>query len=147
MNKLKKAFHLLSLLQHPFGFAAMVYYVIFMISLFKGEVDWIVMNNILLLVGISMSFATLQDTSKVKGKLSKKIWSSRKFGTIALILIGLLAIMFIAFGLNFYFIGNNSGTYEISIGMIVLGIGFIGLLKTSAEIPENQLPPTEPKLH
>ena len=118
-----------------------------MISLFKGEVDWIVMNNILLLVGLSMSFATLQDTSKVKGKFSKKIWSSRKLGTITLTLIVLLAIMFIAFGLNFYFIKNDSGTYKISIGMIVLGIGFIGLLKTSAEILENQLPPTKPKLH
>ncbi len=147
MKKLKKTFHLLSLLQHPFGFAAMVYYVIFMISLFKGEVDWIVMNNILLLVGLSMSFATLQDTSKVQGKFSKKIWSSRKLGTIALTLIVLLAIMFIAFGLNFYFIKNDSGTYKISIGMIVLGIGFIGLLKTSAEILENQLPPTKPKPH
>jgi hypothetical protein len=96
MEKLKKTFHLLSLMQHPFGFAAMAYYVIFMISLVKGAADWNVMNNILLLVGISMSFATLQDTSKVKGKISKKIWSNRKLGTIALILIAILAIMFIA---------------------------------------------------
>lgn len=145
MKKLKRTFHLLSLLQHPFGFAAMVYYVIFIISLFKGEVDWFVMNNILLLVGLSMSFATLQDTSKVKGKFSKKIWSNRKLGAIALMLIVLLAIMFIAFGLNFYFLKNDNGTEKISIGMIVTGIGFIGLLKTSAEIFENQLPPTKPK--
>ena len=123
----------------------MVYYVIFMISLFKGEVDWLIMNNILLLVGLSMSFATLQDTTKVKGKFSKKIWSSRKWGTIALMLIVLLALMFIAFGLKFYFFRNDNGIDEISIGMIVLGIGFIGLLKTSAEIFENQLKPTKPK--
>ena len=123
----------------------MVYYVIFMISLFKGEVDWLIMNNILLLVGLSMSFATLQDTTKVKGKFSKKIWSSRKWGTIALMLIVLLALMFIAFGLKFYFFRNDNGIDEISIGMIVLGIGFIGLLKTSTEIFENQLSSKEPK--
>ena len=145
MEKLKRTFHLLSLLQHPFGFAAMVYYVIFMISLFKGEVDWLIMNNILLLVGLSMSFATLQDTTKVKSKFSKKIWSSRKWGAIALMLIVLLALMFIVFGLNFYFLRNDNGTDEISIGMIVLGIGFIGLLKTSTEIFENQLKTTKPK--
>lgn len=132
-------------MQHPFGFTAMVYYVIFMISLFKGEVDWNVMNNILLLVGLSMSFATLQDTSKIKGKISKKIWSNRKLGTTALILIVMLALMFIAFGLIFYFLKNENGTNKISIGMIVLGIGFIGLLKTSTEIFEKQLPPTKPK--
>ncbi len=147
MEKLKKTFHLLSLMQHPFGFAAMAYYVIFMISLVKRAADWNVMNNILLLVGISMSFATLQDTSKVKGKISKKIWSNRKLGTIALMLIAILAIMFIAFGLNFYFLKNESGASKISIGMIVLGIGFIGLLKTSTEIFEKQLPPTKSKLH
>lgn len=146
MKKLTKIFHLLSLLQHPFGFAAMVYYIMFIIYLFKGEADWNVMNNILMLVGLSMSFATLQDTSKIRGKLSKKIWSNRKLGTAALILILILAIMFITFGLSFYFLKNENGIEKISIGMIVLGIGFLGLLKTSIEIFEKQLPPTKPKI-
>ena len=55
-------------MQHPFGFAAMAYYVIFMISLVKGAADWNVMNNILLLVGISMSFeeVTVDGTIEVQ---------------------------------------------------------------------------------
>lgn len=95
------------------------------------------MNNVLLLVGLSMSFSTLQDSTKATGKLSTKVWSSKTLGGLALTAIFLLAMGFVAGGLFFNFSEGNNITNEVSVGMIVLGIGFIGLLKTSTEIFEH----------
>jgi hypothetical protein len=108
-----------------------------MISVTNGNVDWTELNYSLILYGISVSFATLQDTKKTSLKFEKKIWENPKKGKIVIIIVSILIFSLLAFGIFGYFITSNKIMKEVSFGIIVLGIGFIGLLKTALEIFEN----------
>ena len=69
--------------------------------------------------------------------MSEKIWKNPKKGRIAIFSISLMTIFFIIIGLVAYFSANESKLKELSIGIIVLGIGLIGMLKTAIEMFEN----------
>jgi len=91
----------------------------------------------LIFIGLGISFATLQDTSKTSIKYEKKIWENPKKGKWFILMITLLTLLTLAFGIFGYFIAENENVKEVSFGAIVLGIGFIGFLKTAIEVFEN----------
>ena len=45
------------------------------------------LNTVLIFMGLSVSFSSLQDTSKTQNKVSKKIWQDPKKGKIMIVLI------------------------------------------------------------
>lgn len=94
-------------------------------------------NSMLIFIGLAISFATLQDTSKTSMKYEKKIWGNPKKGKGFIIMITLLTLLTLAFGVFGYFITENESIKEVSFGAIVLGIGFVGFLKTAIDVFEN----------
>lgn len=132
MKDFKQLFHKVSYLQYPFMLGALWFY----ISFFRTD-DWSKMNQALILFGIAISFATLQDTKKLLFSIEKKIWGNPKKGRRFIIYTAFLIFIFFAFGIFGYFFASESIIKEVSIGLIVVGIGFIGLLKTSVELFEN----------
>ncbi|MBK1440568.1 hypothetical protein JHJ32_11270 [Parapedobacter sp. ISTM3] len=137
---IKDTFHYISYLQYPLMLLALfyigkLYYDIFAfrdrVLLFQD------INNILLFMGVAISFSALQDTNKTQNKLSRRIWESPKKGKIALGLLFFSAFTFMVFGGVGLFLTANEALAEVSIGLLVLGIGEMGLLKTAIEMFEN----------
>ena len=136
-NSLIKIFHKISYLQYPFLLAALGYYIPFMISLINRSPDWGVLNYVLILLGISLSFSTLQDTTTTQNEFSKKIWQHPTKGKITLIMIAIAAFIFIIVGLLSLFYFKADQSESVAVGITVLGIGMIGMLKAAIEMFEN----------
>tara|TARA_B110000114_G_C14853374_1_gene301661 strand:- start:117 stop:479 length:363 start_codon:yes stop_codon:yes gene_type:complete len=94
-------------------------------------------NTFLIFLGLGMSFSTLQDTTKTQTKLDRIIMESPKKGKIFLVLTSIMTFIAIIYGLFGYIISENEKIKELSVGLIVFGIGLISLLKTGVEMFEN----------
>ena len=105
---------------------------------FKNNLDLVLKdyNNVLIFMGLGISFSTLQDTSKTQNKISKKVWEDPKKGKRMIILITASIALVLGYGVFGYFISNNERIQELSFGAIVLAIGLIGLLKMAIEMFE-----------
>lgn len=134
---IKKIFHIISYLQYPFLLIAIYFYIYFLISINQENINWIDLNKTLLFFGVSISFSTLQDTTKTQNKVSKKIWENPTKGKIFILILSILTILLITVGIKNYMTTTNNLFKEISFGLIVLGIGLLGLLKTAIEMFEN----------
>ncbi len=137
MKNPRKLFHLVSYLQYPLVVAAILFYIPFVIALTKNEIDWQNLNYVLILFGVALSFSTLQDTTKTQNKLSRKIWEHPKKGKVVLFVMAVIAVAFITFGLVSLYQSQTANTENVAVGLIVLGIGFLGILKSSIEMFEN----------
>ncbi len=91
----------------------------------------------MLFMGIGISFSTLQDTQKTQNDFSKRIWENPTKGKVFLTLMGLFTLLLLIGGLIGFFLSDSSVLNELSLGLIVMGIGFLGLLKAAAEMFEN----------
>jgi protein-S-isoprenylcysteine O-methyltransferase Ste14 len=98
---------------------------------------WEDYNTLLIFSGIGTSFSTLQDTSKTQNTLSKRVWENPKYGKIALTAIAAMALLFILTGMATLLGMSESDLKELSLGLIVFGIGMIGMLKAAIEMFEN----------
>jgi O-antigen/teichoic acid export membrane protein len=137
MSQTTRIFHLISYLQYPLMLAALAYYVPFVMSMIKKPINWSLLNQVLILMGVSLSFSTLQDTSKTQNKLSKKIWQDPKKGKIFLWVIAVMAMLFIITGLLALLLYRADQTESVAVGITVLGIGMLGMLKAAIEMFEN----------
>ena len=110
---------------------------IFKPIIYGFENMWEDYNYALIFYGLGISFSTLQDTTKTQNKFSRKIWENPKKGKAALVSIGLMALFFLVMGLSGIYFSESEILKQLSFGLIVLGIGVIGLLKTAVEMFEN----------
>lgn len=131
----KKVFEKISYLQYP----SMIVALLFTLKpyFFGFETIWENYNYAMIFFGLGISLSTLQDTSKTQNNFSKKIWQDPKKGKIAIIFMALLAALFILVGLFGIYVSTNEIIKQLAFGTIVLGIGYIGMLKTAIEIFEN----------
>ncbi len=95
------------------------------------------LNSLLIFMGLGVSFSSLQDTSKTQNKFSEKIWKNPKKGKIMIAFISLMILCSLIFGLIGYFSTEVGVLKELSIGIIVLGLGMFGFLKAAIEMFEN----------
>jgi hypothetical protein len=128
-------FQKISYIQYPLLLIAMFY--VFRPYYLGFDTLWENYNYGLIFMGLGISFSTLQDTTKTQNKLSKKIWEHPKKGKIALVIMGLMALYFVLIGLFGIYISNSEVLQQISFGMLVLGIGLIGMLKSAIDMFEN----------
>ncbi|UZR99724.1 hypothetical protein [Chondrinema litorale] len=138
----KQIFQYISYLQYPLMLIALFYaFRPYTYGLgLKPETSYLLfkdINNVLVFMGLGISFSTLQDTTKTQNKLSRKIWENPKKGKIAIFAISLMTLFIIVNGLIGYFSTTDSKLKELSSGIIILGIGMIGLLKSAIEMFEN----------
>jgi len=135
MKNLKDLFHVISYLQYPMMLVG-VYFAL--TPYFNGfQTIFSSINSMLLFMGIGVSFSTLQDTQKTQNDVSKRIWENPTKGKVFLIFMGLFTILLLVGGLIGFFLAESSVLNELSLGLIVMGIGFLGLLKAAAEMFEN----------
>ncbi len=137
MNSPRKIFHTISYLQYPLMLASLAFYVPFVISMINKSTDWSMLNYVLILFGVALSFSTLQDTTTTQNAFSKKIWQHPIKGKIMLTVIAALAFVLVVAGLLALFLFEADQTEGVAVGITVLGIGMIGLLKSAVEMFEN----------
>ena len=95
------------------------------------------LNTVLIFMGLGTSFSSLQDTTKTQNNFSKRIWESPTKGKIFIALLCLLILFFLIIGLTGYLTINRGILRNISVGMIVFGLGMFGFLKAAIEMFEN----------
>ncbi len=142
MKNIKQFFHIISYLQYPILIFA-IYYLIqpyfHGFEYLKSNINLLFesYNYFLILIGLALSFSTLQDTTKVSLNIEKKIWENPKKAKRFLITMTVFTITLLILGTFGYFISKNENINQLSLGIIVLGIGLISFLKTGLEIFEN----------
>jgi hypothetical protein len=135
MKNLTHVFHIISYIQYPMMLVGMYFA---LTPYFNGFQDIFgSINSLMLFMGLGISFSTLQDTHKTQNDFSKRIWENPTKGKAFLSLMGLFTLLFLVGGVVGYFLSDSSVLNELSLGLIVLGIGFLGLLKAAAEMFEN----------
>jgi len=135
MNNVKNLFHKISYAQYPLMLVALVYA---LVPYFQGfSVFWTCINQALIFAGLGISFSTLQDTSKTQNTVSRKIWESPEKGRRALMFIAVSALLMLVVGLYGFLLAKDGIVKEVAFGMLMLGIGYIGLLKSAIEMFEN----------
>ncbi|MEO9020691.1 MAG: hypothetical protein ABI237_13730 [Ginsengibacter sp.] len=131
----RNVFQIISYIQYPMMLIAMFYV---LKPYFLGfDTIWENYNYTLIFMGLAFSFSTLQDTTKTQNKFSKKIWENPEKGKTALVIFGLMALCFLLLGFFGIYISKSEILQQVSFGMIVLGIGLIGVLKSAIEMFEN----------
>ena len=135
MGKVKQIFQAISYLQYPLmlaGLGWMVY------PYFAGfDTFWTSLNNALVFMGLGISFSTLQDTTKTQNNFSKKIWEDPRKGMLALMVISGTTLVFLALGMFGYFLSEGGILKEVSFGTLMLGLGYVGLLKSAIEMHDH----------
>ncbi|WP_394750982.1 hypothetical protein [Spongiimicrobium salis] len=134
---IKLAFHYISYLQYPLMLIAL--YFAIKPHFNDMDIDGIIkeFNNVLIFMGLGISFSTLQDTTKTQNKLSRKIWEHPVKGKVLIGMMFLITLFLMIRGLTGYFSSVNSNLKELSIGIIILAIGLLGMLKSAIEMFEN----------
>ncbi len=135
MTNVKNSFHRVSYLQYPLMLIALFYT---FVPYFGGfDIFWPSINQALIFAGLGISFSTLQDTTKTQNNFSRKIWENPKKGQRALMFIFISALTMLVFGLYGYFVAKDGIVKEVAFGTLMLGIGYMGLLKSAIEMFEN----------
>lgn len=139
MKSVKQIFQIISYLQYPFMVLALffTFKMLYEVSyLGLKELFYSNLNTVLVFMGIGVSFASLQDVTKTQNNFSKKIWKSKRKGKLVLLSFTLFVFLLFIFGGIGYFGSENKVLNELSIGMIVFGIGLMGMLKGAIEMYE-----------
>ena len=148
MGKIKRIFHAISYLQYPLLLVALGYMVY---PYFAGlrifwETFWPSVNNALIFSGLAISFSTLQDTTKTQNNFSKKIWENPRKGVLALWAISATTLAFLIVGVYGLYVAKGGIVKEVSFGALMLGLGYVGLLKAAIEMHEHHRIPEDPAL-
>jgi len=89
-------------------------------------------------MGLGISMSTLQDTTTTQNSFSKKIYQNPKSARRFLILIFLQVVFFTVLGLYGLFLSDQSPMKDLSLGLISIGIGMVGMLKAAGEMAAYQ---------
>ncbi|MBT8219177.1 MAG: hypothetical protein KJP00_05110 [Bacteroidia bacterium] len=135
MPNTKLLFHYLSYLQYPIMLIAVLFALQPYFNEFENFLSSI--NNMLIFMGLGISFSTLQDTQKTQNEMSLKIWSNPKKGRRFLIFMGILTLAFLVTGVVSIFLAEDSKIAEVGFGILVVGIGLLGMLKSGSEMFEH----------
>ena len=135
MGKVKKLFNAISYLQYPLLLVALGYVVY---PYFAGfDAFWTSINNALIFSGLAISFSTLQDTTKTQNNFSRKIWEDPRKGMLALMVISGTTLVFLVLGIFGFFVSKGGILKEVSFGVLMLGLGYVGLLKVAIEMHDH----------
>ncbi len=135
MIKLKNLLHTISYIQYPVVLLGVFY--AYKPLLFSFESIWDDYNKALIFLGLSISFSTLQDTTKTQNKISKRVWRSPKYSKIFLTYIIVMIVVFLSLGMLSLFLIKNPNVQSLSFGFIAIGIGLISLLRSGMEMAEH----------
>lgn len=91
----------------------------------------------LVLMGLAITFSTLQDTKKTQNKLSQKVWSNKKYASR--VIVYFLVLIFVLFALAMFWQWKGDTALQgLSWGILSIAMGLIGVVKSGLEMAEYQ---------
>lgn len=132
MQRAPAVFHAASYLQYPLVLTAAAYVVLGARAAPDARLD--AFNTALVFMGLSVSFSTLQDTTTTQNELSRRVWTSPLWGRVFLVALALATAAFIGLGLWGVLGSLPPKLEQLSLGLLALGIGMVGLLKVAGEM-------------
>lgn len=94
-------------------------------------------NKALVFIGLGTSLSTLQDTTKVQNKFSQRIYDNPQKTKFFLWIMVIQTVSYLALGLIGLF-GSIKFLQDLAFGLIALGVGFVGMLKSAIEMADYQ---------
>lgn len=137
MKSVTQFFHYVSYLQYPIMLGGLYVAISPYINGFDPDTILENVNSLLVFMGLSISFSTLQDTTKTQNEVSKRVWEDPKKGRMFIITLAIATFLVMFLGLIEYVNVTDTQLKELSFGFIVLGISLMGLLKAAIEMFEN----------
>jgi hypothetical protein len=134
MKQAKQLFQYASYLQYPLMLLGLYYVYLPFFNDFQSLFSEY--NKALIFMGLAISFSTLQDSQKTQNKLSKRIWENVKYSKIFLTYLIFMTLGVLIFGVYSLVATTYPQLQELSFGIIALGIGMMGLLKSALEMAE-----------
>ena len=136
MNSIIRLFHYISFIKYPL-LAVAVYFcyrpVLFDDSNYLGDT-----NTGLIFLGLGISLDSLKDYKKLTW-LDKQVLHRPKLAKYYFALIAMIILGTIIVGAKGYFSAEKNNLKELSVGLIVLGIGAIGFLKSGIEATKSYI--------
>jgi len=132
LKNYKLYFQYLSYLQYPLMLIGL--YFAYEPILFDIEMFWESMNKSFLFMGLGISFSTLQDTTKTQNKMSRIVYQNPKYAKIFIVYLILLTLFCLIFGIYGFLFSTIEAVSQVSLGILVLGLGILGMLKTAIEM-------------
>ncbi|WP_143703866.1 MULTISPECIES: hypothetical protein [Luteimonas] len=138
----RDVFQILSYLQYPMMLIAVGYAVRSVVAILSnpgGGVslaygDW---NHVLLYAGIGIGLSSLQDPSRTQNDLSRKVWQNPVMGRWMLVVLAAYTFGAMTAGLAGAYLAGTSVVHQLSLGLLALGLGLLGMLKTAIEMREH----------
>ena len=96
------------------------------------------LNTALILMGIGLSLDSLKDYGKLNW-LDKKVLHKPNIAKYYFILIGIGIVSMILIGLKAYFSTDDNALKELSIGIIIFGVGMVGFLKSGIQATKDYM--------
>jgi len=87
-------------------------------------------------LGVGIGLASLQDSQKIHLRFENNIIENTEKAKMFLLIISTCTVLMLLFGMFGFFLNDNKYINEISLGILILGISFIGLLKFQLELVE-----------
>ena len=141
MTGLIRFFHYLSFAKYPLLLLAL--YFIYR-PVLNEEADVVSnFNNGLIFMGLGLGLDSLKDYKKLNW-LDRQVLHRPKIARIYLAIMALVIFSFIVMGIKAYFSSETSALKEVSIGLIVFGIGAIGFLKSGIEAAKDGMEQQNP---
>lgn len=134
LKNYKLYFQYLSYLQYPLLVVAIYFAYQPLFYDLSYEQVWKTFNKSLIFIGLGISFSTLQDTTKTQNKLSRIVYQNPIYAKAFIIYLILLTLCCLLLGLYGFLYREGDKINEISLGLIVLGIGILGMLKAALEM-------------
>lgn len=134
--EVRKFFQRVSYLQYPLYLVAL--YFIYRPLFNNLQTIWPDYNSAFAFFGLAIGFASLQDPTKPQNNFSKRIWESPKKSKIMLAYLSTMTGFILLFGLYAFAISENENLNTLSLGVIALGIGLLGMLKLCLEMVTYQ---------
>jgi len=96
--------------------------------------DW---NYVLLYAGIGIGLSSLQDPTRTQNEVSKRVWQDPRKGRWLLLLISFYTLGAMVAGLVGAYLADTTVVNQLSLGLVALGLGMVGLLKTAIDMREH----------
>lgn len=131
-----KIFHYLSFIKYPI--MALALYFVYQ-PVFNDQINVVAgLNKGMILMGVGLGLDSLKDYKKLNW-LDRQVFHRPNLAKVYLTVMGLIIFSFIILGIKEYFSSQDSKIKELSLGMIVFGIGAIGFLKSGIQTAKDIL--------
>lgn len=130
MEKVIKLFHYISYIKYPILIIGIYFFYKPFFTNYSNLFESY--NSGLIFLGLGIGLDSLKDYGKLTW-IDKKVYHKPEIAKYYFLFLGFIIIIFIVVGAFGYFLTEETILNQLSIGLMVLGIGFLAVLKAGIQ--------------